>query len=112
MMSGAGRWQCQLGYWVLASALELFRCLIGVGELVKRAGALRLSAWLCMVATLAVMAVCPHPPAVSGAESAVAVYAYRLAMALLSTVLPVVLMNGRCARLAPIRWPWCPRWGR
>ncbi len=80
--------------WVLASALSYSLYLIGVGELVKQAGALRLSAWLCMVATLAVMVhfALTHPLS-AALNLPWPVYAYGLAMALLSTVLPVVLMN-------------------
>ena len=70
------------------------------GELVKQVGALRLSAWLCIVASLAIIVhfLLTHP--LSAAFNLPwPVYAYSLAMALISTVLPVALMNEAIRRV-------------
>ena len=86
--------------WVLASALCYSLYLIGTGELVKQVGALRLSAWLCIVASLAIIVhfLLTHP--LSAAFNLPwPVYAYSLAMALISTVLPVALMNEAIRRV-------------
>ncbi|MEE9928130.1 DMT family transporter [Microvirgula aerodenitrificans] len=79
--------------WVLASAVSYAVYLTGAGELVKRIGSVRMAAWGCLFSTAGIVIhflVTRDPQALLQPWP---VYGYGLAMAVISTVLPVVWMN-------------------
>lgn len=101
-MSQAGRDAVLLGSaFVFASALTYALYLIGSGELVKRVGSIRLTAYAMSISSIAclVQFFLVHPP--SALVQPAGFYGLSLIHATLNTVLPVFMIMAAVSRIGP-----------